>query len=82
MSDESTLDAAVRTSLGLPDDFEVSTAAYGKIDEWDSVAHLQLVAALEDAFGIMIETDDVIGMSDYATIVDILRTRYDVAVPA
>ena len=40
---------------------------------------MQLVAALEDAFGIMIETDDVIAMSDYAAVLDILRNRYDVA---
>lgn len=76
------VDDAMRTSLALPDDFDVTTAAYGKTPEWDSVAHMQLVAALEDAFGIMIETDDVIAMSDYSVVLEILRTRYDVAVPA
>ena len=34
---------------------------------------MQLVAALEEAFGIMIETDDVIGMSSYSIAVEVLR---------
>src|SRR6478736_3103987 len=66
VSHVSQVDDAFRESLGLAAEFDVATAAYGKTDEWDSVAHMQLVAALEDAFGIMIETDDVIAMSDYA----------------
>lgn len=79
MASDPKVDEAMRSSLALPDDFDVTTAAYGKTPEWDSVAHMQLVAALEDAFGIMIETDDVIAMSDYAAVLDILRNRYDVA---
>ena len=82
MSHVSQVDDAFRESLGFAEGFDVTTAAYGKTDEWDSVAHMQLVAALEDAFGIMIETDDVIAMSDYATVLEILKTRYDVAVSA
>jgi acyl carrier protein len=82
MTPDPKVDEAMRTSLVLPDDFDVTTAAYGKTPEWDSVAHMQLVAALEDAFGIMIETDDVIAMSDYAAVLDILRNRYDVALAA
>ena len=82
MTPDPKVDEAMRTSLVLPDGFDVTTAAYGKTPEWDSVAHMQLVAALEDAFGIMIETDDVIAMSDYAAVLDILRNRYDVALAA
>lgn len=70
---------AMQANFGLTEDDDVSTAAYGKLDGWDSVAHMQLVAALEDEFGIMIETDDVIAMSDYPTVLEILRTRYGVA---
>lgn len=82
MANDPKVDEAMRTSLALPDDVDVTTTAYGTTPEWDSVAHMQLVAALEDAFGIMLETDDVIAMSDYAAVLEILRTRYDVAVPA
>ena len=50
---------------------------YRSIPEWDSVAHMQLVAEIEDNFDIMLETDDVIGMSSYDVAVDILK-RYRV----
>ncbi len=40
--------------------------AYRGIPEWNSVAHMALIAAIEDQFDIMIETDDVIDMSSFA----------------
>jgi len=43
---------------------------------------MQLVAAVENAFGIMLETEDVIAMSDYDAICRILRDHHDVAVDA
>ncbi|MGP8201774.1 MAG: acyl carrier protein [Limisphaerales bacterium] len=33
---------------------------------WDSVGHMALVAAIERKFDLMLETDDVIGMSSFA----------------
>lgn len=47
-----------------PEDFE--TLTYRGVKEWDSVAHMQLIAAIESAFDLMLDTDDVIGMSSYA----------------
>lgn len=38
---------------------------YQGIEAWDSVGHMTLVSALEDAFDIMLDTDDVIGLSSY-----------------
>jgi len=38
---------------------------YQCIPEWDSVGHMTLMAALEDAFDIMLETDDIIDFSSY-----------------
>jgi acyl carrier protein len=52
--------------------------AYQAVKEWDSVAHMVLVTALEDNFGIMLETDDIIAMSSVAKVREILA-RYDVA---
>ena len=39
--------------------------AYQGIPEWDSGGHMQLIAALEDAFDIMFDTDDIIDFSSY-----------------
>ena len=46
---------------------------YQKIPEWDSVGHMGLVAALEDAFEIMLDTDDIIDLSSYKRGIEILK---------
>ncbi len=38
---------------------------YQDIPAWDSVGHMGLIAALEDAFDIMMDTDDIIDLSSY-----------------
>lgn len=68
-------------SLGLPADMDVSELKYQEIGEWDSLSHLQLVAAIESEFGIMLETDDVIDMSSFAKALAIVA-KYDVVATA
>ena len=48
---------------------------YGESPGWDSVAHMALVAALDETFEIMLDTDDVIDMSSYPIAREIL-TKY------
>ncbi|MCR5518544.1 MAG: acyl carrier protein [Lachnospiraceae bacterium] len=38
---------------------------YQDIEAWDSVGHMTLVAALEDSFDIMMDTDDIIDFNSY-----------------
>lgn len=38
---------------------------YQDIAAWDSVGHMSLIAALEEAFDIMMDTDDIIDLSSY-----------------
>ncbi len=61
-----------RTALDLPEDSPVDDLHYQDDDKWDSLAHMSLVAALEDEFSVMIDTDDVIGMSSFAEAMRIL----------
>ena len=51
--------------------------AYQSIDAWDSVGHMSLVAAIEDAFDISLDTDDIIDMSSFEKAQEILK-KYDV----
>ena len=51
-------------ALGI-DAEEALGLEYQAIPAWDSVGHMQLVAAVEDAFDIMMETDDIIDFSSY-----------------
>ncbi len=53
-------------SLGIEEEKVTDDLKYNTIDEWDSVAHMTLVAAIEDEFDIMLDTDDIIDMSSFA----------------
>ena len=63
-------------SLGV-DEAELEELEYQKNPSWDSVGHMGLVAALEDAFDIMMDTDDIIDLSSYKKGKEILG-KYDV----
>ena len=55
---------AFMTSFEITAD-QLAGLQYQGIPTWDSVGHMTLVAALEDAFDIMLDTDDVIDLSSY-----------------
>lgn len=44
---------------------KLSGLKYQDIAAWDSVGHMTLIAALEEAFDIMMDTDDIIDLSSY-----------------
>ena len=46
---------------------------YNTIPQWDSVGHMSMIAALEDAFNITFEMDDIIDFSSYKTGKEILK---------
>lgn len=50
---------------------------YQGIEQWDSVGHMTLVAAIEDSFDICLDTDDIIDMSSFEKAQEILK-KYDV----
>lgn len=51
---------------------------YQAVDMWDSVGHMSLIAAIEDAFDIMMDTDDIIDLSSYEKGKEILSANYDI----
>ena len=52
---------------------------YQGIEAWDSVGHMGLIAALEDAFDIMMDTDDIIDLSSYEKGKEILK-KYEIEI--
>ena len=50
---------------------------YQGVELWDSVGHMTLVAAIEDAFDIMLETDDIVDLSSFEKGKEILA-KYNV----
>jgi acyl carrier protein len=59
-------------ALDLAPDTDVTTLAYGQHEHWDSIGHMTLVAEIEDAYGVMLDTDDLIGLSDWQAALDLL----------
>jgi acyl carrier protein len=64
-------------TLGVDKQRVVDSLEYNSIKEWDSVAHMALIAALEEAYDIMLETEDVIDMSSVGRAREILA-KYSV----
>ncbi|BCY10573.1 acyl carrier protein [Actinoplanes sp. L3-i22] len=59
--------------LDISPDTDWDTLEYRGSELWDSVAHMQLVGEIEEAFDIMLETGDVLAMSSFAETVKILQ---------
>ncbi|MFG1681904.1 acyl carrier protein [Nonomuraea sp. NPDC049269] len=73
MSQLDRLRGVFRASLSLPADTDVDGLHYRAIPQWDSLAHMALVAAMEDEFAVMIDTDEMIDMSSFAKAAELLE---------
>jgi acyl carrier protein len=60
-------------ALGIEPQAITDDLAYRAIPQWDSVGHMALVAALEAEYNVMLDTDDIIGMSSVAKAKEILQ---------
>ena len=59
------------------DESKLEGLQYQGTELWDSVGHMSLMAELEDAFDIMMETDDIVDFSSYEKGKELLK-KYDV----
>ena len=50
-------------SLSIDDKTFHERLKYNDISEWDSIGHMTLIAGLEEAFEISMETDDIFDFS-------------------
>lgn len=64
-------------SLEISED-QLAGLKYQGTELWDSVGHMTLVAAIEDAFNIMMETDDIVDLSSYEKGKQILSEKYNI----
>ena len=52
-------------SLGMNIADVVDSLRYAEAPQWDSIAHMSLVAEIEEGFDIMLDAEDVIDMSSF-----------------
>ena len=78
MSNREKYDKAFIETFEITKD-QLAGLKYQDITAWDSVGHMSLIAALEDAFDIMMDTDDIIDLSSYEKGMELLaKPEYNV----
>jgi acyl carrier protein len=60
-------------SFSVPVDSLNENFTYQCVAAWDSVGHMGMIASLEDAFEIMMETEDIIEFGSYTIGIKILK---------
>lgn len=78
MNNLETYNQAFIEALSITADKLTKDLTYQSITEWDSVGHMSLVSALEEAFDIMMDTDDIIDFSSYEKGKEILK-KYNIS---
>ena len=63
--------------LNLSEPIDWEAVKYQEVEGWDSLAHMAIVAELEDQLDIMLDTDDIIEMSSVDKAIEIL-SKYGV----
>jgi acyl carrier protein len=71
--------SAFKESFDLDDDASTEKLVYQDYPAWTSVGHMILVAALESEFDTMLETDDILEMSNFEKAVTIMGKYADEA---
>ena len=76
MENKEKLIKAFTESLGIEPKLVTDELTYNTIPQWDSTAHMVLIAELENVFDVMLDTDDIIDLSSVAQAKIILQ-KYD-----
>ncbi len=69
--------AVFKEVLSLKENFEPDKVNQQEISDWDSVGHMELITALEDAFDIMFDMDDILEFTSYNQGVQLLQ-KYNI----
>lgn len=76
---EEKLKQLMATSLAISPEQLTDDLSYNAIREWDSIAHMTLVASLENEFDLMLDTQDILDMNSYGVLKQILA-KYDILI--
>lgn len=61
--------------LGIDNDAYSEDLIYNSIPEWDSASHMVIVVALEEKFGIELNSDEVVAMTSIPKIYAVLESK-------
>ena len=49
------------------------------VDTWDSIHQLSMVAAIEEAYDLMMDAEDILEMTSYVNVKKLLTSKYEIA---
>lgn len=75
MSQVDKLKSVFKEALRIPPDVDIEKLEYRGIPQWDSMAHVGLIADLETAFDVMLKTDEVLALSSFVKAKEILQSH-------
>ena len=79
MSDKQKYKSLFMKSLSIEPEKFNENLKYNEIDEWDSIGHMSLIAAIEEEYKITFETDDIVDFSSFKIGIELLK-KYNVNV--
>lgn len=79
MTNREKYDQVFVESFSVTPDHLNEDLVYQSVQQWDSIGHMGMVAALEEAFDIMLETDDIIDFGSYTKGIEILA-KYNIVI--
>lgn len=79
MTNKDKYDKVFIDCFSVTDDVLNEFFVYQCVAAWDSVGHMGMIAALEDVFGIMMETEDIIEFGSYTIGIEKLK-KYGIEV--
>lgn len=60
------------------EDGQLQELEYKEYPEWNSMAHIALISALEDKFGVNFDADDIFALTSYAEGKKLMKERFDI----
>lgn len=48
------------------------------VETWDSIHQLSMVAAIEEAFDLMMDAEDILEMTSYINVKNLLTSKYEI----
>lgn len=49
------------------------------VETWDSIHQLSMVASIEEAFDLMMDAEDILEMTSYVNVKNLLTSKYEIA---
>ena len=67
------LKSAFEKGLGIPADSAFESLEFAKSEHWDSIAHMKLVAAIEEEYSIQLDVNDILGLNSFIVAKEIVK---------